>query len=256
VELCLAPSLPRHYHSASQIARVLTEKWIADNMFCPRCGGLRIEHFKNNQPVADFYCPYCKNEYELKSRNGTINNKIIDGSYDTMIRRITSNTNPDFLFLSYSKKELCVTDLTFIPKHFFIPNVIEKRKPLGKTARRTGWTGCNILINKIANQGRIKIISNGLIYPIDEVLNNVKRCNMLEIKDIQARCWLFDILSCINNLPSKFFSLHDIYLFEDELHSKYPQNKYIRPKIRQQLQFLRGKGIIKFLGNGQYEKIA
>lgn len=63
------------YHSGSQIARVLTEKWVGDNMFCPRCGRLHIEHFPNNRPVADFYCPECKSQYELKSKNGKITTK-------------------------------------------------------------------------------------------------------------------------------------------------------------------------------------
>ncbi|MBQ2752665.1 MAG: restriction endonuclease, partial [Firmicutes bacterium] len=58
-----------NYHSHSQIARVVTEGWVSRNMYCPRCGALHIKHFENNRPVADFYCPECKNEYELKSKD-------------------------------------------------------------------------------------------------------------------------------------------------------------------------------------------
>lgn len=65
----------RNYHSASQVARILTENWVTDNMFCPRCGNSHIKHFENNHPVADFFCPICKNEYELKSKNGKLGNK-------------------------------------------------------------------------------------------------------------------------------------------------------------------------------------
>ena len=114
------------YHSASQMARILTEKWVTDNMFCPRCGSPQINHFPNNRPVADFYCPDCSNEYELKSKNGALGHKVMDGAYDTMIKRITGHENPDFFFMSYSRKQLCVTDLLFIPKHFFVPDIIEK----------------------------------------------------------------------------------------------------------------------------------
>ena len=35
------------YHSASQIARVMTERWALENMYCPQCGNLHIEHFEN-----------------------------------------------------------------------------------------------------------------------------------------------------------------------------------------------------------------
>ena len=92
-----------NYHSGTQIARVLTENWVNENMYCPRCGNLHIKHFENNRPVADFYCPSCNNEYELKSKDGPLGHKINDGSYRRMIERITSNNNPDFLFMSYSK---------------------------------------------------------------------------------------------------------------------------------------------------------
>lgn len=243
------------YHSGTQIARVLTENWVNHNMYCPRCGNAHIKHFENNRPVADFYCPLCNNEYELKSKNGSLGNKINDGAYSTMIERITSNDNPDFFFMSYSKRELKVKDFILVPKHFFVPDIIEKRKPLAQTARRAGWIGCNILIDRIPEQGRIYIISNGEIMDIDRVVNKANESNHLEIKDINSRGWLMDVLKCINYMPSEIFTLEEMYRFENELHIKHPQNNNIKPKIRQQLQFLRDKGFVEFLGNGQYRKI-
>ena len=154
-------SIIANYHSGAQIARVLTENWVNQNMYCPRCGNLHIKHFENNRPVADFYCPVCQNEYELKSKNGAMGSKINDGAYSTMIARITSNENPDFFFMSYSKQELKVKDLIFIPKHFFVPDIIEKRKPLAPTARRAGWVGCNILIDKFLNRAEWKSCPTG-----------------------------------------------------------------------------------------------
>lgn len=32
--------------------------------------------------------------------------------------------------MSYSKEELRVTDFFIVPKHFFVPEIIEKRNPL------------------------------------------------------------------------------------------------------------------------------
>ena len=235
------------YHSRTQIARVLTENWVNENMYCPRCGNSHIKHFENNRPVADFYCPTCN--------NGTLGHKINDGAYSTMIERITGNNNPDFFFMSYSKQELKVKNFILIPKHFFVPDIIEKRKPLAPTARRAGWIGCNILIDKIPEQGRIDIISNGEIVNIEYVINKVNKSNRLETNDINSRGWLMDILNCVNNMSSKTFTLEEMYQFENVLHIKHPKNNNIRPKIRQQLQFLRDKGFIEFLGNGQYKKI-
>ncbi|MBQ3398592.1 MAG: hypothetical protein IJG51_06870 [Synergistaceae bacterium] len=36
---------------------------------------------------------------------------------------------------------------------------------------------------------------------------------------------------------------------------KYPNNYHIEAKIREQLQFMRDKGFIEFLGDGRYRKI-
>ena len=243
------------YHSASQIARVKTESWVANNMYCPRCGNLHINHFENNRPVADFYCPNCKNEFELKSKTGSIDKKINDGAYVTMIERITSNQNPDFFFMNYSKENQCVKDFILIPKHFFVPDIIEKRKPLAETARRAGWIGCNILISKIPEQGRVHIIQNGKINDMQSVLQKVNKGKLLEVGDLKARGWLMDILNCVNNIPTEKFSLAMMYAFTDYLSSKHPQNNNVQAKIRQQLQLLRDLGFIEFLGKGQYRKL-
>lgn len=255
MKLELNPHLAEGYHSAPQRARVVTESWVAENMFCPRCGCLRIEHFPNNQPVADFYCPQCRNEYELKSRKGKLAGKINDGAYDVMIERITSNRNPDFLFMSYSKADLLVENFIFIPKHFFVPDIIEKRKPLADTARRAGWVGCNIMIDKIPEQGRIAIVADGMVANMEQVVAQVQRSTALEMKDMSSRGWLMDVLNCVNQIGSKEFSLGEMYEFEELLYSKHPQNNNIKPKIRQQLQVLRARGVIEFLGRGKYRKL-
>lgn len=74
-------NLALDYSSSTQKARVLTESWVANNMYCPRCGNVYIRHFPNNSPVADFYCTECNNEYELKSKAGPIDNKIRKFNY-------------------------------------------------------------------------------------------------------------------------------------------------------------------------------
>jgi type II restriction enzyme len=247
--------LTKGYRSKSQMARVLTEDWMHRNMYCPRCGFIRIERFKNNQPVADFFCPECSNEYELKSKKGTLGAKINDGAYDTMIKRITGNYNPDFFFMTYSFVKQRVNDLIFIPKHFFVPEMIEKRKPLSQNARRAGWVGCNILIDKVPEQGMVSIISDGEINNKNTVLSKVNQGSNLEVKNINSRGWLMSVLNCVNRIPASVFTLKDVYQFEAELRLNYPQNRNIQAKIRQQLQFLRDKGVLEFLGRGEYKKI-
>ena len=63
-----------------------------------------------------------------------------------------------------------------------------------------------------------------------------------------------DIMRYVDKIDSRIFSLNDLYVFSDELRHKHPCNHNIEAKIRQQLQFLRDKGVIEFLGDGKYRK--
>ena len=47
-------------------------------------------------------------------------------------------------------------------------------------------------------------------------------------------------------------TLEDMYAFEQDLSVIHPENKNIKPKIRQQLQFLRDKGYLEFVEAGKY----
>lgn len=242
------------YKSNSQKIRVMSETWIAKNMYCPCCGNPHINKLENNSPVADMQCGNCGEIFELKAKEGLCGKKINDGAYSTMISRITSDTNPDLLVMNYST-ELSITDLVLVPKFFFVPQIIEKRKPLAPTARRAGWTGCNILLSEIPMQGKINIIKDGCVRPADNVVNEYVRITKLKTNDLKTRGWLFDVLNCVNELVENEFSLHDIYRFVDVLKQKHTNNNNVEAKIRQQLQILRDKGFVEFLGAGHYRKI-
>lgn len=255
MDLHLNRSLAADYNSNSQKARVMTESWVEHNMFCPICGNSYLVHFENNRPVADFYCPNCGNQYELKSKQGRFGEKVSDGAYETMIQRITANENPDFLFMSYSLSNMAVNNFIMIPKFFFVPSIIEKRPPLSLLSQRPGWVGCNIMINSIPHQGRIEIIRDGQEINHESVMEKVRLSQGLKTNNIDARGWLMDILVCVNTISSNEFTLDEVYGFENELLVKHPDNHNIRAKIRQQLQILRDKGFIQFLGDGHYKKV-
>ncbi|MCD7923092.1 MAG: restriction endonuclease [Clostridiales bacterium] len=247
-------SLADGYKSKSQIARVLTESWTAENMYCPVCGWSTINKFPNNRAVADFYCPNCRNEFEQKSKNGAFGAKIADGAYSTFIQRISSNDNPDFFMMSYSLEKKSVESMVFVPKYFFVPEMVEKRKPLSESAHRAGWVGCNILFEKIPVQGRIPVIENSAVIDKNDVLTRVKQAQKIRTSDISARGWLLDMLNCVNSIEENCFTLEMMYRFEGDLAEKHPNNHNVRAKIRQQLQQLRDRGIITFLGAGHYRK--
>ena len=254
MDLHFNKELIKGYTSNSQIARVLTESWVKQNSYCPSCGEKPLNDYENNRPVADFYCTKCLEEFELKSKSGKLGTSITDGAYDTMIQRITSDTNPNFFFLTYSK-ELKVDNFLIIPKQFFTPEIIIKRKPLSETARRAGWTGCNIDISKVSELGKIFLVEKSKIIQPDVVQIAFSKTTFLRNKSVEAKGWILDILNCIEKIPNKDFTLTDIYKFETELKVKYPNNNFIKDKIRQQLQFLRDRGIIEFNGRGTYKKM-
>lgn len=162
MNLSLNPNIADGYASKPQIARLLTENWVLNNSYCPSCGHFPLNEFEYNRPVADFYCKKCSEEFELKSKGGKLTNKITDGAYSTMIKRIYSENNPNFFFLTYSKN-WTVYDFLIIPKQFFTEDIIIKRPPLAPTARRAGWIGCNIDIFKVPESGKVFLIKNSKI---------------------------------------------------------------------------------------------
>lgn len=246
--------LAKDYTSQSQKVRVLTEAWVDSTIFCPNCGYADIDKYPNNQPAADFYCSNCKEEYELKSKQDSMGTKIVDGAYRTMIERLQSSNNPNFFLLNYDLKSFEVQNFFVIPKHFFVPEIIEKRKPLATTAQRAGWIGCNILLNSIPQTGKIFFVRNKLIEPKEKVLLEWKKTLFLrDEKEISAKGWLLDIMRCVEKIKKYEFTLDDVYIFEPALSKLHPENKHIKDKIRQQLQVLRDRGYLEFLSRGYYK---
>ncbi len=241
------------YKSFSQQARVLTENWASKQIYCPNCGSAQLEKYSNNRPVADFFCQWCQEDFELKSKKGLIGEKIVDGAYRTMIGRLQDSNNPNLFLLNYDLQKLEVKSLFVIPKHFFVPSIIEKRKPLALTAQRAGWIGCNILLQSIPRAGKIFFIKNKIVEPKNKVLAEWQKTLFLrEEKEISAKGWLLDVMTCVEKLGHKEFLLDEVYAFENELSKKHSDNHHIKDKIRQQLQVLRDKGYLEFIKRGRY----
>ncbi len=252
MQLFLPADIAQNYASGAQRIRVMTEYWVDHSVFCPNCGSA-LRQFENNSPVADFYCERCREEYELKSKKGTVGNKVVDGAYETMIERLISDNNPNFFFLSYNNATLEVRNFLTIPKYFFVPNIIEKRKALSQTARRAGWIGCNIVMSSIPEFGKIYYVQDGNEINKNKVLDQWSRTDFIKAThDVDAKGWILDVLLCVERIKKEEFTLDEVYAFEGYLKAKHPQNNNVKPKIRQQLQFLRDRDLIEFVGRGRY----
>jgi len=239
------------YKSLSQKAKILTESWVNDQIYCPNCGHLDIDKYANNKPVADFFCSNCREDYELKSKKDSMGNKIIDGAYGTMIERLKSSNNPNFFFLNYDLGSYKVQNFTVIPKHFFVSEIIVKRNKGIKD--RPEYIMCSIDLKLIPQSGKIFYIKNGFEESKEKVLESWKKTLFLrEEKETNAKGWLLDVMMCVEKLNKKVFTLNEVYAFENLLSKKHPDNRYIKDKIRQQLQVLRDKGYLEFTSRGNY----
>ncbi len=253
MELFLDQKLAINYKNNSQKIRVISEFWSEKNIFCPNCGN-NIKNLENNKKVSDFLCEKCSENYEQKASQKEFKGKVISSEYKTIITRLSSENKPNFFFLHYLLDNYSVHNFFVVPKHFFVPEIIEKRKALAETAKRAGWVGSYILFSKIPNSGKIFYIEDNKEILKREVLEKWQKTAFLkEMKKPELKGWILDIMNCIDIMDKKEFSLQEMYAFEKELQLIHPENKNIRPKIRQQLQFLRDKKYIEFIEPGKYK---
>jgi len=121
--------------------------------------------------------------------------------------------------------------------------------------KRTAWVGCNIVLKDIPIDGKIPIIKDRKSISPEFVRKCYNRFRFLSEKRYDARGWTADVLKVVRELGKTDFTLDEVYAFDRQLQKLHPENKHIRPKIRQQLQILRDKGILEFKGKGKYSFI-
>lgn len=252
MDLNLNLALGERYKSATQRTRVISEEWTERNAFCCLCGGTIVRQ-QNNARVLDFTCANCHNDFELKSTRGNFSSKLPDGAFRSMMARLSESSSPDFFFLTYDAKSSCVTNFFAVPTYFLDATVIEKREPLSPTARRAGWVGCNIVMNRIPELGKVFYVRNRQILKKSVVIERWERTTFLQrAASLETRGWALEVLRIIESLNTREFTLQRIYDFETYLKQRFPRNNFIRAKIRQQLQVLRDAGLIVFEGRGRY----
>lgn len=255
MNLELRPEAASDYKSLSQKARVMTESWAEENLYCPSCPSDELIPAPTGKRVIDFTCSDCEEKYQLKSQSRPFGFSVANSAYKPKIKAIHMGRNPNYLFLHYDPGEFRVRNLFLVPKHFMTPSVIERRKKLSENARRSGWVGSKILLGNLPVDARIPIVNNGYEVPKIKVRNAWNRFLFLRKQTIYSRGWLADVLACVRKLDKETFTLSEMYEFENLLAKLHPGNKHVRPKIRQQLQVLRDRGIIEFLGRGKYRII-
>jgi type II restriction enzyme len=239
------------YKSPPQVARVLTEAWGRANLYCASCPSNVLQPTRPNARAVDFECDFCGENYQLKSGKTLPKTRIVDAAYKAMIAAIRSDRAPNLLYLHYELTS-GVRSLLLVPRFFFTEECIEARKELASSARRAGWVGCNIRLDRIAPEGRIGLVENGCIAPRATVRERFRKIAPLSEIPPTLRGWTLAVLLQLHSIGRQDFTLEQAYQAEAALAAQFPRNRNIRPKIRQQLQVLRDLGILEFLGRGCY----
>ncbi|HYM39003.1 MAG TPA: DpnI domain-containing protein, partial [Thermoplasmata archaeon] len=200
----------------------------------------------------DFGCGSCSEEFQLKSQSRSFGSRVLDSAYQPMVESIFSSSAPNFLFLHYLPVEWRVHNVFIVPRHFLSMSVIERRAPLRPTARRAGWVGCNILLSALPQDARIGVVQSGSVRPEEEVRRAWQTFSFLKDATPESRGWTADVLACVRELGTPEFTLAELYRFEPRLSAMHRDNRNVRAKVRQQLQLLRDRGVLDFLGRGSY----
>jgi hypothetical protein len=114
-----------------------------------------------NTVAVDYFCPACKSPFQLKSQSKPLGSRIVDAAYSEMKRAIIEDRTPNFCVLHYDLDTWAVRTVLLVPPFAFALAAVERRKPLAATARRAGWVGCNILLDKIPVNARISVVNEG-----------------------------------------------------------------------------------------------
>jgi hypothetical protein len=141
-------------------------------------------------------------------------------------RVIHHDETPNFYFMQYELATWRVKNLLLVPSFAFPPSAIIKRKPLSSTARRAGWVGCNIALNRVPAEARIPLVitrSSGrepapnsseegqgsqsrltsaatVIVPETEVREKFRRVKPLKDISVAQRGWTLDVLNIVRRL--------------------------------------------------------
>lgn len=252
MHLEMSPALATRYKSPSQRARVLSEAWARENLYCVCCASPTLRAAPPNAKVIDFRCPQCEALFQLKSQSRAFSRRICDSAFEPMREAVEQSRAPSIYALHYDPDRWMVRNLIFIPNFALTMSCLERRKPLGPQARRKGWVGCNILLTNIPIDARIVLVAHGVATSALVVRQLYARLKALEGLPHESRGWRLDVLNVVRSLGKSRFSLADVYSSACTLQLLHPGNRHVREKIRQQLQRLRDMGLVEFEGRGMY----
>jgi|SRR6267142_3722047 len=248
----MASELASRYHSPSQRARVVSEFWAGENLYCPCCDADRLHATRTNTKVLDYTCALCKSPFQLKASRSRFGKRVLDGAFTVLREAILSNNTPNLLLLHYNRERWLVQSLTFIPWFAFTLSCVERRPPLSNSAQRALYVGCNILLCNIPLDARVQMVCEGEVVNPSTVRKKFRALKPIAHLTPIQRGWTLDVLNSVRGLEKEEFTLDEVYASSGQLQALHPNNKHVTAKIRQQLQRLRDFGYLRFVSPGRY----
>jgi hypothetical protein len=200
------------------------------------------------QSCARLRLPVCADQFEVKAQKKAFGTKVADGAYFTKIERLKSATNPNLMLVNYDATQRQVKTVCVVPRHFFVPDIIQQRPPLAETARRAGWIGSNILLSQVPEAGRIFILRNGVEVPKDDVLQQWKQTLFLRRSGLDARGWLLEVMKAVDLIGRPEFVEHIGGVFTV---MRSPDSAEHKPRYVPVAHFTSSEQAMRFVADGE-----
>lgn len=252
------PARDPRFKSASQAIRDVSERWGEANLYCASCTAPTLARQRASAAVVDFQCAACQTWSQLKF--GGARKRIIEnGAYAQKQAWIRSRAMPDYILGRYDRDTWRVSDLWVVPGHFITANSIRARNELPPTHPRAGHVLSTIRLDALPPDAMVPVVADGEVRDPHAVRVDYRRFNFLRERGERAAGWMTEVLKEVRAFGTvgESFELVDFYLFaEARLASRFPNNRNVRPKMRQQLQELLIRGVVARERPGRYRVVA
>src|ERR1700734_2429312 len=114
------------------------------NLYCLNCSADSLVRLPANTPLADLECPICELQFQLKSKEGRFSGVVAGAAHRPLLEAIRSGLTPAYILVEYDLRFASVVYVRAIPGLSITEDRVKVRRPLSKTARRSGWIGCTI----------------------------------------------------------------------------------------------------------------
>ena len=136
------------------------EMLISRHFACPRCKNYySLRRLPTNFKCADIICDFCGYLAQVKTVSVNdvtkIPRKVLGAAWGPQQKRMKAGIYfPLFLVLRNKSKKA----VFYLATEFQMPGMFKKRKPLSKTARRSGWQGFMYDIASLKTGALVKIL--------------------------------------------------------------------------------------------------